>query len=309
MSLLKDINEARLSAAERKRQGAPTPVPVPKRNHPRSVLDEFGPRAALWGADTIHVVDVSNKRLTSLKGSPPTANVFLAHDNKLATLAAGPVKITGNYDVSNNLLTSLEHAPTEVAGNFAAVNNRLTSLAGCPKQIDGHLQLNHNPFLTSLEGCPATVGKIFAAAHCALTSLEGGPVHAGAYIVDHNQLTSLKGAPVEVDERFNCDHNELTSLEGAPKTVGGAVLATDNKLTSLKDVHKHIHFIGEYLDVRSNPIKSHVLGVLLIKGMTRVFLSNIPVQQILNKHLQHGRDVMECQEELLANNLDEYAQL
>ena len=109
---------------------------------------------------------------------------------------------------------------------------------------------------------------------------------------------------------FSCASNELTSLEGAPSHVGGDFYCAFNELTSLKDVHKHIAEIKGIFYAIDNPIKSHVLGLLLIKGLRVAQLDNTQVAEILNKHLGKGRvGMLMAQEELIEAGLEEFAQL
>ena len=109
---------------------------------------------------------------------------------------------------------------------------------------------------------------------------------------------------------FICSNTELTSLEGAPSHVGGSFNCSVNKLTSLKDVHKHIAEIKGAFYAIENPIESHVLGLLLIKGVTKVRLKNGQVEEILNKHLGKGRaGMLMAQEELIEAGLEECARL
>ena len=145
-----------------------------------------------------------------------------------------------------------------------------------------------------------------------LISLEGAPSHVdGGFLCSNNKLTSLEGAPSHVCGGFYCSHNELTSLEGAPSHVNGNFdCAYNNKLTSLKDVHKHITEIRGKFYAVNNPIESHVLGLLLIKGVTEVRLDNKQVEEILNRHLGKGRaGMLMAQEELIEAGLEEFAQL
>ena len=144
-----------------------------------------------------------------------------------------------------------------------------------------------------------------------LASLNGAPSRVnGSFYCAHNKLTSLKGAPSHVGGGFYCRGNELTSLEGAPSHVGGGFYCANNKLTSLKDVHKHIAEIKGIFYAIENPIESHVLGLLLIKGVTRVYLDNKQVAEILNRHLGKGRaGMLMAQEELIEAGLEEFAQL
>ena len=132
----------------------------------------------------------------------------------------------------------------------------------------------------------------------------------GNFNCSYNQLTSLEGAPSHVDGHFYCRSNKLTSLAGAPSRVGGDFSCSDNELTSLKDVHKHVTEIKGTFYANKNPIESHVLGLLLIKGVTEVNLDNERVTEILNRHLGKGRaGMLMAQEELIEAGLEEFAQL
>jgi hypothetical protein len=123
-----------------------------------------------------------------------------------------------------------------------------------------------------------------------------------------NQLTSLTGAPASVTGDFHCYNNQLTSLTGAPTSVTGHFDCQGNKLTSLKDIHKYIKSIAGDFYLADNPIKSHVLGLLKIKGLKSVELDNEEVEKILNKYLPEG-DILDCQQELIEAGFDDYAQL
>jgi len=127
------------------------------------------------------------------------------------------------------------------------------------------------------------------------------------------EATGKSVADLKIDYEgggFYCAYNELTSLEGAPSHVDGYFNCSVNELTSLKDVHKHITEIRGNFYAVNNPIKSHVLGLLLIKGVTRVYLDNKQVEEILNRHFGKGRaGMLMAQEELIEAGLEEFAQL
>jgi hypothetical protein len=172
-------------------------------------------------------------------------------------------------------------------GNFYCANKRLTSLEGAPSRVSGHFDCANNE-LASLAGAPSHVG--------------------GGFFCSDNELTSLTGAPSRVDGNFYCAFNKLRSLEGAPSHVDGYFWCSNNKLTSLKDVHKHVTEIKGEFYASDNPIKSHVLGLLLIKGVTKIQLKNKQVEEILNRHLGKGRvGMLMAQEELIEAGLEEYA--
>lgn len=195
----------------------------------------------------------------------------------------------GDFDCSNRQLTSLEGAPEKVSGSFYCNGNMLTSLEGAPKEVDGSFNCCDTK-LTSLKGAPQKVDRNF-------------------YCSD-NYLTSLKGAPKEVGGYFYCRSSKLTSLEGAPKEIGGYFDCDGNRLTSLQGIHEIITKINGAFYVTHNPIKSHVLGLLLIDGCIKVSIDNDKVSAIINKYLGKGKDgVLAAQEELIEAGLEEFAQL
>ena len=173
--------------------------------------------------------------------------------------------------------------------NLYAADRGLTTLRGCPKKVLGFVNFSFNK----------------------LTSLEGAPSHVcGDFSCSNNELASLADAPSRVDGHFDCSDNKLTSLAGAPSHLDGDFYCYNNKLTSLKDVHKHITEIKGIFYAFKNPINSHVLGLLLIKGVTEVKLDNGQIEEILNKHLGKGRaGMLMAQEELIDAGLEEFAQL
>ncbi len=125
-------------------------------------------------------------------------------------------------------------------------------------------------------------------------------------------LTSLVGCPEFVAGSFNATNNNLTSLEGAPAHSFGYFDCTKNKITSLKNIHKQIKQLSGIFYGLKNPIKSHVLGILLVDGCTSFRIDNTEVSHIISKYLPNdrGRAAMyDCQAELIEAGFEEFAQL
>jgi len=197
----------------------------------------------------------------------------------------------GDFNCFDNKLTSLEFCPKEVGGDFRCSYNQLTSLEFCPEKVGGNFWCSNNQ-LTSLEFCPKEVG--------------------GDFSCSYNKLTSLEFCPEKVGGDFNCYNNQLTSLEFCPKEVGGDFWCYNNQLTSLADIHKHLKKMNGIFYAHKNPIKSNVIGLMLVAGCKEVKLDNIEVMNIMNKHLNspfgHLR-LLECQEDLLSAGFEEWAEL
>jgi len=162
------------------------------------------------------------------------------------------------------------------------------------------------------------------------------------------KLTTLKGCPRKVEKRFSVVKNPITSLEGCPESVRwvfeireteitsldhitpvmGSCLISQNKLTSLKDIHKKIRFtkgVGSgILSAGNNPVKSHILGVILIEGIQELMWNAPGVTpryndsesdykkafDIVRRHVGKGKaGVLAAQDELIDAGLDDFAQL
>jgi hypothetical protein len=92
-----------------------------------------------------------------------------------------------------------------------------------------------------------------------------------------------------------------------PRYVGKDVRCS-TRVTSLHDIHHHTSFIGGALYVPN--LKRDALGLLLVDGLKRVFAGGDEKwAAIINRHLADKKDLLACQEELIDNDLDEYARL
>jgi hypothetical protein len=158
-----------------------------------------------------------------------------------------------------------------------------------------------------------TQPKDFDLSNKKLTSLQGLNIPekvTGLFNCRDNLLTSLNGVPIIVGEFFSCGRNKLTSLDYVPEKINGYLNCSQNNLTSLEGIHKQIKKMNGDFYAEDNPIKSHVLGLLLIDGLTEIYLDNKQVQKILNKHLGKGKaGVLNARQELLDADLDDYAEL
>lgn len=144
-----------------------------------------------------------------------------------------------------------------------------------------------------------------------LTSLEGAPAKVDSFDCSYNKLTSLNGAPLRTTGFFDCSGNMIASLSGAPSHIGGCFFCASNELTSLKDIHLQIKHISGFINLYQNRIDSHVLGLLLIKGLTKVYMDREDMEDILNRYLPSKgmESVLLCQEELIMSGREEFAQL
>lgn len=228
----------------------------------------------------------------------PIVNTFSCSNKYLTSFEGSPVEIKDSFYCGENSFRSFEHAPVKVGGSISCRRNDLTSLKGMPA-VGGYIDLRANRLVT-LEGAPAKVNGTF---DCSW----------------NYRLTSLKGGPTEVDGKFDCNNCEqLTSLEGAPAIINGDFECYNNvNIKSLQNIHKQIKQINGEAAFQGCKIASHVLGLLKIKGLTKVTFSTghykqedlKKLEEIINKHLAGTRNVFTCLPELEAAGLEEYAQL
>jgi len=130
----------------------------------------------------------------------------------------------------------------------------------------------------------------------------------GNFQMTHNMLTTLKGCPTHVYGEFNVSNTQITSFAYAPTFVETNFIAMNcRNLNSLHDIHKQVKHIGGcfYLAHPGEPNRlgyshpSHILGLLLIKGLKEVCIDNGAIDDIINHHLQTDRDVHLAQDELI----------
>ena len=160
----------------------------------------------------------------------------------------------------------------------------------------------------------------------------------GDFIVSSAELTVLAGCPQHVGTSefggdFMCDYNDVTTLEGGPRTVGGSYSCTGcqdleslnhmaekigrtifaqnlPKVKNLQGIHKIIKQCGGVFDLTGTKLESHVLGLLMIKGLESVKMEPSGVADIINKHLkQPDRNAHDCQEDLIDAGFAAFAKL
>jgi hypothetical protein len=131
----------------------------------------------------------------------------------------------------------------------------------------------------------------------------------GDFFCRAEHLTSLEGCPQVVKGYVNCSNNKLKSLQYCPQIVKGDFYCYSNYLQSLQNIDKYCKQIDGELWAIRNPIKSHVLGVVLIENVAHFIFDHKQAQNIINHHLHTDRDVYLCQDNLIKAGFAEYAQL
>jgi hypothetical protein len=150
----------------------------------------------------------------------------------------------------------------------------------------------------------------------------------GSLDINAEDLSSFKGFPEILNGtgdyahyvlQFNGIYKKLTSLEGITKILNGNVYMGGTENLNYSRCSKYINQIDGNLVINGN-YKGALLSVLNIKNLHTIWYaisigSNYDIDnlhnvcEIVNKHLQKDKDILECQEELITNGLKEYAKL
>lgn len=226
--------------------------------------------------------------------------------------------------IHDNKLTTLEGCSD--AFHIDASFNELTSLKGCPKSLHG-INISENKGLQSLKGLPAHIDGELLAQRCSLTTLVGSPKSvAGGFSVYGNKLNSLAGAPktvgIDYSGDFDVSGNPLKSLYDSPDEVQGSVYCTETNITSLQGIGRdYLKIVHGDIVVNASKIKSHVLGLLFIKGLTGLRYNTSeknPGLDLVNEWLHKERVdggtnrkdmLIDLQHALIEEGFDDLAQL
>jgi len=161
--------------------------------------------------------------------------------------------------------------------------------------------------IKSLLGGPQTV-NYYDCSYCDLITLEGSPSFLKSLNCSDNKLTSLNHCPTRLEYMLECSDNKIKSLSHAPKHVE-IFKANNNKIISLAGIGKKYLLECESIEIKENPITSNILGLFLVKGLKEIIADRREVFDIVIKHFNKGKDILACQEELIAAGYKEYARL
>lgn len=140
-----------------------------------------------------------------------------------------------------------------------------------------------------------------------------GVIVKGDFNAANTDIPSLKGSPSWVGGVFSCYGTKITSLEGISEYIGADLNCFFTPIESFQNIHKQIKHIGGQLYL-PKLIKSHILGVIFIKGLESIAIidgnsKQTQVQNIINNHLAGDRNPHEVQGELIEAGFSEYAKL
>jgi hypothetical protein len=125
------------------------------------------------------------------------------------------------------------------------------------------------------------------------------------------QLNNIKSIRVplqfgKVLGSFRCGSSPGTDLHWLPEYVGGHFDCSGTDLISLSGIDKTIKYIGG--GFFGNERQTHLLGLLLIKGITLFRIDKGPLDDIMNKYVGTG-DILSAQDELIDAGLIDQARL
>jgi len=97
------------------------------------------------------------------------------------------------------------------------------------------------------------------------------------------------------------------------RSTSECIFYFNEQFTELSNVHKSLGFyVSHPINFKDTKhVKERVLSVLLIKNITAIFFPPDAKDwvRILNKHIQIGKDILECKAELIERGFSEYAKL
>jgi hypothetical protein len=141
-------------------------------------------------------------------------------------------------------------------------------------------------------------------------------------------LFSLKGAPTSVEGKFSISGNDnISTLDYFPESASKYILR-GTSIASFHRINKIVKKINpstedyDHFVLPFSNLGDSFLGFLLIPGCNDIGYSPtattgeltkypkfIKAVNIVGRHLQGDKDVLECQEELITNGLRQYAKL
>lgn len=228
----------------------------------------------------------------------------------------GLVDVDGDVELRRFNFKQIPIQFGHIKGDFdISHSTNLFNLENSPKQIDGNFVINECHNLVSLKGSKETL--IMLDFKCTfnskLTSIEEGPQQVGRNydLYQCEDLKSLKGIQKRINGYFTCSQCvSLTSFKDGPTHVDGDFSANNcRSLDSLNFLPKEIKgefFIGKL----SSRVKYYLVPIFNVKGITKIrIFANSLISAIMTEHYLSGRDMLNCQDELIESGFEQYAEV
>jgi len=186
-----------------------------------------------------------------------------------------------------------------------------------------HEQLNINDLIIK-DGVVSTKDPLIVKSGVKIPKLKVQFGKVCLFSLQHCGLTSMKGFPKEtitstdssIDDYVDITDNPIKDLDFDNMSTDEFVF-TSTQVTSLKGIHKKFKKCGKLF--LSSTVKSHILGTMLIPGITMVHQQTHQQEEnkdltkaldIIMKYLKDGKaGVIDAQNEMVDAGLEEYAQL
>jgi len=222
---------------------------------------------------------------------------FWPHEDVVDWITRNGHRVLKKYNIEDFDEGSIKHATVMPNGTVNAGQIILTDYGECLPEMKG----------SDLTYLPCQFGEII-----------------GSFFVAKCNLGSLKGSPKKVGGKYSISNNyAITSIEYLPEEAGGYILR-NTSIKSFSGIHKVIKKVtgaAEPTIMLPSSAEHAFLGFLKIPGLKQLTLSQVVQDRgagvrkelihavnIVNKYLPLG-NIFACQEELIDNDLKDYAEL
>lgn len=242
-------------------------------------------------------------------------------------ISNGCMQIMNCVDIKCDLVDHLPFKFGNIAGNFVLTNApTISTLEGCPISVTGYFKIRELPLIETIKHMPTKIGGVCFISHCKrLSDLFGMPeaLPGGLRLKNLPALKSLSGCCKSV-KSIEITRCSLPTLEHMPSIIVDDLLMI-NSAVSLVGISSFCEHIGRsvYFD-NCNVIGG--IGLLLVKGDARILgIDRLVVDwdhvvisrqkrfadafTIINKYATTPDGIFECQAELIAAGLEEFALL
>lgn len=175
------------------------------------------------------------------------------------------------------------------------------------RKLTGDLTFTHNESLTNLRGFPVEVtGSVRLNVLRNLGSLQHFPAKVGetVWIENCNALDDIKGLPPIINGDFLLKNlGKYYDLDHLPNQINGSFGITGENLKKL--------FLLKIFKVTGiTNIKITDLNLINFSVKTNEKTSKLlKLNELFNKYYKKGRDMLNCQDELIEAGLEEYAEI
>lgn len=173
-----------------------------------------------------------------------------------------------------------------------------------------HLNFSGLPadqILSDLRGFPKLVkSSKFEIRNCYLTSLEGIPRMISNNKTDKTiQISSMKyikNLNFLQDDLYELEISNVSSIEGIPPSLEALSIGYDN-VKEIVELCPNLRYLRIWDDE-----KIPLLSILKLKNIhTFRYPANKEVEQIIQYHIENGKNILKCQRELIQNGFKDYA--